>query len=127
MIRHVWILALAALVACERNEKTASPPAASPAPAATQPAPPAPDRAALRERAQGVFGALPAEAVSEANPITDAKIALGRMLYYDARLSKSQEISCNNCHKLDNYGVDNEPTSLGHKGQRGARNSPSVY
>lgn len=49
------------------------------------------------------------------------------MLYYDARLSKSQKLSCNSCHQLDRYGVDNEPTSEGHKNQRGDRNSPTVY
>jgi cytochrome c peroxidase len=54
-------------------------------------------------------------------------IDLGRQLYYDKRLSKNQDISCNSCHLLENYGVDNLPTSPGHKGQLGARNSPSVY
>jgi cytochrome c peroxidase len=49
------------------------------------------------------------------------------MLYYDTRLSKGQDKSCNSCHKLDAYGVDNEPTSEGHKKQRGNRNSPTVY
>ena len=49
------------------------------------------------------------------------------MLYYEPRLSKSQEISCNSCHLLDKYGVDAQPTSDGHKGQRGNRNAPTVY
>lgn len=57
----------------------------------------------------------------------EERVALGRMLFHETRLSKSQTISCNNCHKLDNYGVDNEPTSPGHDGQRGKRNSPTVY
>jgi cytochrome c peroxidase len=68
-------------------------------------------------------GAMP----SEANPITLEKVSLGRMLYYEPRLSKSQQISCNTCHMLDKYGVDGEPTSDGHKGQKGDRNSPTVY
>ena len=55
------------------------------------------------------------------------RVALGRMLYYDARLSKSQTISCNNCHKLDAYGVDNLATSEGFRKQHGDRNSPTVY
>jgi cytochrome c peroxidase len=49
------------------------------------------------------------------------------MLYYDARMSKNHDISCNSCHMLDKYGVDGEPTSPGHKGQRGGRNSPTSY
>jgi cytochrome c peroxidase len=128
MTRFVWILALAALVACERGAETApAPESAQPAPAATEPAAPAPDRAALSARAKGVFGTLPSEVANPANPITEEKIALGRMLYYDTRFSIAQEISCNSCHKLEAFGVDNEPTSVGHKGQRGARNSPTVY
>ena len=73
------------------------------------------------------FAPLPEVMESAANPVTEEKVALGRMLYYDTRLSKSQEISCNTCHLLENFGVDNEPTSEGHNGQRGDRNSPTVY
>src|SRR5674476_326569 len=40
-------------------------------------------------------------------PITEEKVALGRMLYYEPRLPKSQKISCNSCHGLTQYGVDN--------------------
>jgi cytochrome c peroxidase len=58
---------------------------------------------------------------------SEEKIALGRMLFYETRLSKSQKISCNSCHTLSQYGVDHEPTSEGHKGQKGDRNSPTVY
>jgi len=49
------------------------------------------------------------------------------MLYYETRLSKNQKISCNSCHLLDQYGVDNQPTSDGHMGQTGDRNAPTVY
>ncbi len=56
-----------------------------------------------------------------------AKVELGRMLYHEKRLSKSQELSCNSCHALDRYGVDSERTSLGHRGQRGGRNAPTVF
>jgi cytochrome c peroxidase len=74
-----------------------------------------------------MFKPLPASMDSPSNPATPAKIDLGRMLYYENRLSKSQKFSCNSCHLLDKYGVDNEPTSEGHKGQRGDRNSPTSY
>ena len=49
------------------------------------------------------------------------------MLYFEPRLSKNQKISCNTCHDLAKYGVDGLPTSEGHKGQHGTRNSPTVY
>lgn len=80
------------------------------------------DRALL-----GAFAPLPDVMASDANPITDAKVELGRMLYYENRLSKNHDLSCNSCHMLDNYGVDNQKTSPGHKKQLGARNSPTVY
>src|SRR5690606_33029869 len=51
----------------------------------------------------------------------------GRMLYYDGRLSLSGSIACNDCHLLDNFGVDSMPTSQGHLSQFGDRNSPTVY
>jgi len=73
---------------------------------------------------KSVFAPLPDSAPGAVNT---EKVALGRSLYFDTRLSKDQKISCNSCHKLDTFGVDNEPTSPGHKGQRGGRNSPSVY
>lgn len=58
---------------------------------------------------------------------TKAQEDLGRMLYYEHRISKNQDLSCNSCHGLDTYGVDLQPTSPGHKGVRGNRNSPTVY
>ena len=95
--------------------------------------PPAPpkqpelDPAALRERAAKVFGVLPQEFPNADNPATEAKVNLGRMLFYDGRLSQSGDIACNACHSLERYGVDNLPTSQGHMAQLGERNSPSVY
>src|SRR5687767_9225167 len=58
---------------------------------------------------------------------SEAQIGLGRALYFDKRLSKNRDVSCNSCHRLDAYGVDGEATSVGDSGQRGARNSPTVY
>ena len=75
----------------------------------------------------GIFKALPPVMDSAANPITEEKVDLGRMLYYDPRLSKGQDVSCNSCHELSKYGVDNQPVSDGDKGQKGTRNSPTVY
>jgi cytochrome c peroxidase len=81
----------------------------------------------LQKKAAGIFMPLPKEMSSAENPVTAEKITLGRMLYYDPRLSKSQTISCNTCHLLDKAGVDNAATSEGHKKQHGDRNSPSSY
>jgi cytochrome c peroxidase len=65
------------------------------------------------------------DATSEAP--SDELIALGRTLFFDPRLSKNRNLSCNSCHRLDAYGVDGEATSPGDGGQRGGRNSPTVY
>jgi cytochrome c peroxidase len=74
-----------------------------------------------------IFHALPPVMDSASNPITEEKVALGRMLYYDPRLSKGQDVSCNSCHELSKYGADDTPVSDGHKGQKGTRNAPTVY
>ncbi len=73
------------------------------------------------------FSPLPAVIPSKTNPITPAKTDLGRMLYYETRISRSHKINCNTCHLLDKYGVDNEPVSDGHNDLTGTRNSPTVY
>ena len=74
-----------------------------------------------------MFKPLPEVVESPKNPLTQAKADLGRMLYYDPRLSKGQDVSCNTCHDLAKYGVDGERVSDGHKGQKGTRNAPTVY
>lgn len=85
------------------------------------------DASGLRTKAAAFFSSPPAEASPKAYAMSDALVNLGRTLYYDKRLSKNHDVSCNSCHDLANYGVDGEPTSPGHKGQRGDRNSPTVY
>lgn len=73
------------------------------------------------------FAPLPDRPIVVASDPKAAKITLGRMLYYDVRLSKAQNVSCNSCHELSSYGTDGKATSEGHLGQRGSRNSPTVY
>lgn len=85
------------------------------------------DGDALPESTLAVFQPLPAQFDSPKNPPSEAKIALGRQLYYDARLSRDQKVACNSCHLLDQFGVDGHKTSTGFKGQLGGRNAPTVY
>lgn len=85
------------------------------------------DYSALEEKAKIFFGILPEYAENTENPITPEKIALGKALYYDVRLSKDNTQSCNTCHNLDTYGVDNLAVSPGNnEGAFGARNSPTT-
>jgi cytochrome c peroxidase len=65
------------------------------------------------------------------NPITEEKIALGRQLFFDPRLSLDGTVSCHTCHRviagawaID--GADGLPTSIGVHGRRGTRNAPTV-
>jgi cytochrome c peroxidase len=81
----------------------------------------------LLAKAQTLFKVLPAEAPNPENEITDAKVKLGKILYYDNRLSKEGNQSCNTCHNIATYGVDNLPTSPGDNGIPGTRNSPTVF
>ena len=76
---------------------------------------------------QGVFATLPeTPPVPENNPMTPEKIELGRMLYFEPRLSASGIISCHTCHNLGLGGTDRLPTSLGHDFLTGGRNAPTV-
>lgn len=85
-----------------------------------------PSEKELLTRAQEIFAPLPASASSEQNPVTSEKVALGKVLYYDTRLSKTGNNSCNSCHNLATYGVDNKATSQGDNGGFGDRNSPTT-
>ena len=80
-----------------------------------------------------IFGSTSAIAANE--PIQPIKAVapenvevaeLGKMLFFDPRLSKSGFISCNSCHNLSMGGTDNIKTSIGHKWQEGPINAPTV-
>ncbi|HWQ94613.1 MAG TPA: cytochrome c peroxidase [Gammaproteobacteria bacterium] len=60
------------------------------------------------------------------NPLTAEKVALGRQLYFDVRLSFNNKISCNTCHNLKTGGVDHHPLSTGALGKPGRRSTPTV-
>jgi cytochrome c peroxidase len=81
----------------------------------------------LMQQAQELFKPIPKAAPAlDHNPITPAKIELGKMLFFEPRLSRSGLISCNTCHNLGLGGADFQETSTGHKWQKGGRNSPTV-
>ncbi|MBK7212980.1 MAG: cytochrome-c peroxidase [Bacteroidales bacterium] len=77
--------------------------------------------------AKGFFQPLPKEAVNPDNPLTPEKVALGKTLYFDNRLSMHNTQSCNTCHNVATYGVDNKATSTGDLGKNGNRNSPTTF
>lgn len=76
---------------------------------------------------QGLFATLPdVPPIPEDNPMTPEKIELGKMLFFDPRLSSSGVISCHTCHNLSLGGTDRLPSSLGHDFLTGGRNAPTV-
>lgn len=73
---------------------------------------------------------IPSEAwayfVPKDNPLTKAKVELGRELFFDARLSADGKISCASCHDPKLAFTDGKPVSEGINGRRGPRNSPTI-
>lgn len=81
----------------------------------------------LMEDARFYFEPIPEEPPAlPGNELTPAKVELGKMLFFDPRLSRSQFVSCNSCHVLGLGGTDGRATSLGHRWELGGRNSPTV-
>jgi cytochrome c peroxidase len=72
-------------------------------------------------------GVLPPE-IPEDNPLTRAKVELGKKLYFDVRLSKQGNISCATCHSPEAGFADprGEKTSAGGDGRLGPRNTPTT-
>lgn len=83
--------------------------------------------AALREQALAFFQPMPDKVDHPGHPDSPEMVELGRKLFMDPRLSLDSSISCNSCHQLDRGGGDTGPTSTGVRGQKGGRNSPTVY
>lgn len=61
------------------------------------------------------------------NPMTLAKVELGKKLFFDPRLSLTGTVSCNSCHNVMEGGDDGRPTSMGIHGRLGPRNAPTVW
>ncbi|HUY19223.1 MAG TPA: cytochrome c peroxidase [Candidatus Binataceae bacterium] len=60
------------------------------------------------------------------NPQTPAKIALGKALFFDPRLSVDDTVACANCHDPDKGFTDQLPTSMGVHAKFGQRNAPTI-
>ena len=81
----------------------------------------------LISRANRFLSPLP-DAMPGSENDTPERIALGRQLYFEKRLSINDTQSCASCHRLEDgfAGVDNLHTSPGARGEQGTRNSPTV-
>jgi cytochrome c peroxidase len=61
------------------------------------------------------------------NPQNEAKILLGKTLFFDPRFSEHGTLSCNSCHNVMAGGDDNRPNSIGMHDARGGRSAPTVW
>jgi cytochrome c peroxidase len=71
------------------------------------------------------LGLLPVQWPKD-NPYSPAKAELGKLLYFDTRLSKDNTVSCATCHSPKFAYTDGLPVSAGIKGQKGGRSAPTV-
>ncbi|MFQ5863554.1 MAG: cytochrome-c peroxidase [Candidatus Brocadiales bacterium] len=69
---------------------------------------------------------IPELIIPDDNPVTPEKVALGRKLYFDKRLSLDNTVSCATCHDPEKGFADAAPVSTGIKGQKGRRSAPTV-
>lgn len=64
--------------------------------------------------------------IPEDNPLTAEKVALGKQLYFDKRLSADNTVACATCHNPRFGFTDGQPVSSGMKGQKGGRSAPTT-
>lgn len=81
---------------------------------------------ALVKQARDLFGALPEVMASPDNPVTPDKVALGRMLFFESRISADGTVSCWRCHPLSLYAADGLAKSVGIRCKTTDRNAPTV-
>ncbi len=80
----------------------------------------------LLKRARQVFGLLPKAMVSEKNPITPEKVRLGKVLFYETRISFDGTVSCSRCHPFSLYAADGLKKSVGNQCKINPRNAPTI-
>src|SRR6202030_4323981 len=82
--------------------------------------------AALLKQAQEIFERLPKDRASAEFPITRERVELGRLLFFDPRLTIDGNMSCSSCHQPAFYGTDARPKSIGVQQRPHPRNAPTV-
>ncbi len=81
----------------------------------------------LLEQARQIFQPLPKDMATAEFPITPAKVALGRTLFFEPRVSLDGTVSCAKCHQPALYGTDALPKGIGVKDRTGPRHVPTVF
>ena len=81
----------------------------------------------LLTQAKQIFGLLPQVIGSEKNPVTPEKVKLGKMLFYETRISVDGTVSCARCHPIGLYAADGLKKSIGNNCKVNPRNAPTVF
>jgi cytochrome c peroxidase len=81
----------------------------------------------LLKQAKNIFGPLPQVIVSEKNPITTEKVKLGKILFYETRISVDGTVSCVRCHPISLYAADGLRKSIGNNCKVNPRNAPTLF
>jgi cytochrome c peroxidase len=84
------------------------------------------DAAALAKEAHKHFQPLPGDAANRESPVTPERVKLGRMLFFDPRISVNGTGSCMRCHQPALYGADGLPKSRAIGDKEAPRNAPTV-
>jgi cytochrome c peroxidase len=78
-------------------------------------------------QARRIFSPLPQVMASEKNPVTPEKVALGKMLFYESRISIDGTVSCAKCHPMSLHAVDGLRKAVGNNCRINPRNAPTVF
>jgi cytochrome c peroxidase len=81
----------------------------------------------LLKQAKQIFGPLPKVMSSEKNPATPEKVKLGKMLFYETRISVDGTVSCARCHPIGLYAADGLKKSIGNNCKVNPRNAPTLF
>jgi cytochrome c peroxidase len=84
------------------------------------------DDATLLKQAQELFRPLPRDLSTPGTPGSKDQAYLGRLLFFDPRITVDGTVSCATCHQPSLYGTDALPTSIGVKQRLHPRNAPTV-
>src|SRR5260370_819015 len=85
------------------------------------------DDAAVVKEAQQIFQSLPKAMSNPGTELVKEQVALGRLLFFDPRITADGDVSCATCHQPALYGTDGRPTSIGVKQRLHPRNAPTVF
>lgn len=79
------------------------------------------------KQARQIFNPLPTVMTSEKNPVTPEKVKLGKILFYETRISVDGTVSCARCHPISLYAADGLKKSIGNNCKVNPRNAPTLF